>query len=133
MMMVEMIDPDAATHIVKDVLPGEGTWRWTGHQPTFKILAYTTQNLKLSMDFALWDEGFKQTGPVELSFFVNQRLLDKVRYTKPGEQHFEKAVPAEWLSTDVESIVSVAVDKMYVGPTDGKEFGFILTKIGFVP
>jgi hypothetical protein len=133
MMMVEMNSADAPAHYVKDIEPGEGWWRWTGQQPTVKILAYSTQNMKLVMDFALWPTAFQQTGPVELSFFVNDQLLDKVRYNAPGNQHFEKLVPAEWLRTDVESTISVAVDKMYTAPEDGKKFGFILTRIGFVP
>jgi hypothetical protein len=69
---------------------------------------------------------------VELSFFVNQRLLDKVRYTTPGYKHFQKLVPPDWLTTDVESTVSITIDKMFVGPEDGLRFGFILSSVGFV-
>jgi hypothetical protein len=132
LMMVELKDADAPAHYVKDIEPGEGWWRWTGQQPTVKVLAYTTENLKLSVDFALWAVAMKQTGPVELSFSVNNHLLEKVRYAAPGQLHFEKPVPPEWLRTDEESIVSVAIDKMYTAPEDGKKFGFILTNIGFV-
>jgi hypothetical protein len=132
-MMVEMSDAGAAAHYVKDIEPGEGWWRWTGQQPTVKILAYTTRNVKLVVDFALWDTAFAQTGPVELSFFVNDHLLDKVHYKASGNQHFEKAIPAAWLRTDVESTASIAIDKLYTAPQDGKKFGFILTRIGFVP
>jgi len=131
-MMVEMGDPDAVSHIVKDVEPGDGLWRWTGQQPTVKILAFTTENVKLRCDFTLWDVAFRQTGPVELSFLVNDRVLDKIRYATPGYQHFEKLVPPDWLTTDVESTISVAIDKLYTAPQDGKKFGFILTRIGFV-
>jgi hypothetical protein len=133
-MLVEMSSPDASRHIVKDVengAPGD-LWRWTNQQPTLKILAQTTDKLKLSVDFALWAEAFKQTGPVELSFFVNGHLLDKIRYTSPGNKHFEKPIPPEWLASDTESTVSVAIDKLYTAPQDGKKFGFILSSIGFV-
>jgi hypothetical protein len=130
-MMVEMGEGEAATHVLKDVEPGEGTWRWTGQQPTLKILAFTTENVKLRVDFTLWDVAFHETGPVELSFFVNGHLLDKIRYSAPGYQHFEKPIPADWLTTDVESTVSIVIDKMYTAPQDGKKFGFILSRIGF--
>lgn len=134
-MMVEMSSPDADLHIVKDVEPGStgDLWRWTGQQPTVRVMAVTTDKLKLSCDFALWDEAFKQTGPVEISFTANDHLLEKVRYTSPGTKHFEKPVPVGWLTTDVESTVSARIDKVYTAPADGKKFGFILVRIGFVP
>ena len=132
-MMVEMSDPDASQHIVKDINEaGNVPWRWSGKRPTVKVLVYATDNVRASVDFAIWDEGFKQTGPLELSFFVNNRRLDKVSYATPGYKHFEKAVPADWLSAATESTVSIDVDKLYVAPKDGAEFGVILTRIGFL-
>ena len=74
---------------------------------------------------------FEQTGPVELTFVVNTRQLDKVRYTTPGDKHFQKPIPEDWLTTEIESTISIAIDKMYVGE-DGKKFGFILSSAGFV-
>jgi len=41
-------------------------------------------------------------------------------------------VPADWLAADAESTISVDVDKLYVSPQDGKKFGLILTRIGFL-
>lgn len=132
-MMVDMLDLDAPSHFVKDIEPSEGgRWRWTDQQPTVKVLAFVTDKLKLRVDFTLWPVAFQQTGPVELSFFVNDHLLDKVRYTTPAYQRFEKPVPPDWLRTDVESTISVAIDKLYTAPEDGKKFGFILSRIGFV-
>jgi hypothetical protein len=133
-MMVEMSNPDASWHVVQDIEPGApgDLWRWTNQNPSLKILAVTTQDLKFSIDFALWDVAFQQTGPVELTFLVNGRTLDKVRYTAPGNKHFEKPIPPEWLTTDVESILSITIDKLYTAPQDGKKFGFILSRIGFV-
>lgn len=133
LMMVELHDVDAQSHYVKDILPGEGWWRWTSTQPTVTLLVYTTKNLKFVVDFALYDAGMKQTGPVELTFAVNNHPLDKIRYDTPGVKHFEKPVPPEWLRTDVESLASVTIDKLFTAPEDGKQFGFILTRIGFEP
>ncbi|HEV8040414.1 MAG TPA: hypothetical protein VGP62_16215 [Bryobacteraceae bacterium] len=133
-MFVEMSSPDAAWHFVKDIEPGVpgDQWHWTKQNPTLRILAVTTQNLKFSVDLSLWDVAFRQTGPVEITFLVNGRTLDKIRYTSPGEKHFEKPIPADWLTTDVESIVSMNIDKLYTAPQDGVKFGFILSRIGFV-
>jgi hypothetical protein len=131
--MVDMSDPDAQAHIVKDIYePFGGSWRWTAKQPTVKVLVYDTDNVRLSADFAIWDDGFRQTGPIELSFLVNGRPLDRVKYDSPGNKHFEKSVPADWLSADAETTIAVDVDKLYVSPRDGVKFGVILTRIGFL-
>lgn len=133
-MLVSMSDADAPLHFVKDIdpEPPAGTvWRWAGPEATLKILALSTQNLKLSVDFNLWPTAFEQTGPVELAFFVNARQLDKVRYTTPGDKHFQKLIPSDWLTTEIESTITISIDKMFVG-ADGKKFGFILSSAGFV-
>jgi hypothetical protein len=132
-MLVEMSNPGASSHIVKDIDPGEpgAQWRWTKQNPTVKILAVTTEDLKLTVDFTLWDVAFQQTGPVELTFAVNEHTLDKIRYATPGEKHFEKLIPPEWLGSDVESTISINIDKLYIAPQDGAKFGFILSRIGF--
>ena len=133
-MMVEMATAEASQAIVKDIYDlGGSPWRWTAQNPTIKVLVLSTEKLKLSADYALWDGGFKQTGPVELSFFVNGKLLDKVRYATPGVTHFDKPVPADWLTPDTEIPISFSVDKLYVSPRDGKKFGVILTRLGLVP
>jgi len=133
-MVVEMSDPGVEWRLVKDIYPPlEGVpWRWTGTQPTVRILAARTDHLKLMADFSLWPTAFKQTGAVELTFDVNGHALDKIRYTSPGDKHFERPIPPDWLMTDVESIVSIHLDKLYTAPEDGKKFGFILSRIGFV-
>jgi hypothetical protein len=133
-MLVELSSPDADAHFVKDIYPGSSSdqWRWTNQNPSLRILAVTTQGLKLTADFALWDQAFKQTGPVEITFLVNGRPLDKIRYTSPGQKHFEKPVPPDWLATDVETTISMSIDKLYVAPADGLKFGVILSRIGLV-
>lgn len=132
-MMLEMDQRDLATHIVKDVHPryDNAPWRWTDSEATFNLLTPVIDNIKLSIDFAIYDAGFAQTGPLELEYLVNGNSLDKVRYTTPGFKHFEKSVPAEWLSTVTQSTIAMKVDKLYVAPADGAKFGVILSKIGF--
>ena len=129
--MVDLGAPDAPAHFVKDIINGPDSWRWTGKHPTLKLLLITTQDLRFSTDFTLWDEGMKQTGPVTISFFVGDKLLDRVRYTTPGYKHFEKPVPPEWLQTATDTVISGEIDKLYVAPLDGAKFGFILTRMGF--
>ncbi len=116
-MMVEMSDPDASLHIVKDIYgPTDPSWRWTSQNPTVQLLVLSTENLKFIADFAIWDDGFKVTGPLEIAYLVNGKLLDKIRYTTPGVKHFEKPVPADWLAADSDTTVGMSVDKLYVDP-----------------
>jgi hypothetical protein len=130
-MMVEMSDPDANLHIAKDIYnPGGSPWRWSDQNPTVKTLAISTENIKFRADFAIWADSFKITGPVEITFFVNGRPLDKIRYTSPGEKHFEEPVPADWIGADAETTLALYIDKLYVAPTDGKKFGVILVRMG---
>jgi hypothetical protein len=130
-MMVQMSDPDASLYIVKDIYnPGDPSWRWTSQNPTVKMLVVSTENLKFQADFAVWDDSFKVTGPLEIAFLVNGRPLDKVRYTTPGVKHFEEPVPADWLSADSDTTLAMYVDKLYVSPHDGMKFGVILVRLG---
>ena len=129
--IVDFADPEATEHIVKDIdAHVHGSWVWTAQRPTVKLMTLSNQNVKLMVDFTLSDQTFLQTGPVELTFQVNDRNLDKVRYDAPGHKHFEKPVPSDWLTAEKEATVSVAIDKLYAGD-DGSRFGFILSRIGF--
>lgn len=133
-MMVEMGDPDADLRIVKDIYGASNpSWRWTGQDPTVSLLLLRTDRLKLIADFALWDDGFKTTGPVEIAYLVNNRVLEKVRYETPGVKHYEKAVPADWLSADSETTLAMSLDKVYVAPQNGMKFGVILVRLGLKP
>jgi hypothetical protein len=133
-MMVSMGNPDADLVIVKDIYPGTGIpWRWTKQEPTVRVLVLSTENIRFSVDFGIWEDAFKITGPVEVSFLVNDKLLDKVRYTEPGGKHFEKLVPAQWLEANTEANVALSVDKLYAAPQDGGKYGVMLTRLGLSP
>ena len=133
-MMVEMGDPDADLRIVKDIYGASNpSWRWTGANPSVRMLLLRTDNLKFIADFAIWDEGFKTTGPVEIAYLVNNQVLEKVRYATPGVKHYEKAVPADWLAVDSETTLGLSVDKVYVEPRNGMKFGVILVRLGLKP
>jgi hypothetical protein len=133
-MMVDMSDPDASLHVVKDIYgPSDPSWRWTAQNPTVQLLVLSTANLKFNADFGIWDQGFKSTGPLEIAYLVNGKVLDKVRYATPGVKHFEKPVPLDWLSVDADTTIGMSVDKLYVAPRDGVKFGVILLRMGFKP
>jgi hypothetical protein len=129
--MVEMGDADSPAHIVADISPGEPSpWRWTYQKPTVKVVARTNQGLRYVIDFSLPDVTFKTTGPVTMTFLVNDHVLDSARYTASGEYHFEKAVPPDWVEPMRDTMLAASIDKVWVAPVDGAKLGFILTRIG---
>ena len=132
--MVEMSDPDVGDHIVRDIGPAQdqAPWRWARKRPTLKVLVVDTQGLKFLTDFSIWEESLKKTGPVTISFFIGDKLLDSITYDTPGDKHFEKSVDPDWLQTAKETEIGAEVDKIYTAPLDGAKFGFIITRMGLV-
>jgi hypothetical protein len=129
--IVNMSDGDWMAHVVQDIPPGEpGPWKWTGQKPAIKVVSRTNQGLRYVIDFALPEATFKETGPVTMTFLVNDRVLDTVRYKASGEQHFEKAVPPEWVEPMKDTLLAASIDKVWIAPADGAKLGFILTRIG---
>lgn len=131
--MINMNDPEAPSYFVNDIsrsLEGN-TWRWTGKRPTVKVLLPRTTGLKYVIDFVILAVVLKQTGPITVSFFIGDRLLDRVRYTSEGARHFEKPVNPEWLQTAKETEVSAEPDKLYVAPEDQTKLGLLLIRMGF--
>jgi hypothetical protein len=133
-MMVQIGPPAADPFIVKDIYGSANiSWRWTRKDPTVRIPVLAADDMRFSTDFAIWDQGFKSTGPLTISFLVNGRLLDKVRYTTPGEKHFEKPVPPDWLAGQHEVTAGLSIDKLYTAPDSGAKFGVILVRLGLKP
>ena len=131
--IINMNDADAEAHFVKDItrkLEG-GSWRWALQRPTIQVMMKSVENQKFVIDFAIVDATFKDTGPVTLSYYVNDHLLDKVRYDKTGQQHFEKPVPPDWLKPNQDNTAAAEIDKMWTSSADGAKLGFVLVRMGF--
>ncbi len=129
-----MGDPAADMYIVRDI--GEtvegGMWRWTYERPELRFWLDTTVNLKLSVEFVCSALTLPKTGPVTISFFVNEHLSGAAVCASPGTYRFEKPVPSVWLNVAKPNIVSAQADKLWTAPADGKKLGFILIRAGFV-
>lgn len=126
-----MSDGDAPPHFVQDISPAlADSWRWTGKHPAIHVLMRANDGVRYAIDFTLPQVTFRETGPVTLSFDVNDHKLDSVRYTEPGNKHFEKPVPKEWIPKGRESTVAAEIDKTWTRESDGNKLGFILTRIG---
>jgi hypothetical protein len=128
--LINMADGDAENYFIRDIGGLAGNWRWTGKHPEVRLYLRSKQKLHYVIDFTIVEATFKDTGPVTLSFLVNGHLLDKVTYTTSGAQHFDKAVPEEWVEAGKDAIVGAEIDKPWISPADGAALGFILSRIG---
>jgi hypothetical protein len=132
--VIDFSQAGADSSIVQDIARGgqPGPWRWTGKRPTVRLTLLSANNLKFHAEFAVPEATFKDTGPVTLSFFVNDRLLDRQRYDTPGQKTFEKPVPAGWLQTPGSNTLAIETDEVWISKDDGAKLGFILSEIGLV-
>lgn len=131
--VVNMWDPYAQSHFVQDISETlTGGWRWCQQRPTVRVPVVSNRNLKYSIDFAIAEGTLKDTGPVTMSFYVNDHLLDRVRYAVAAQEHFEKAVPSDWVTAGSDAILAAEIDKVWTSKENGTRLGFILTRIGLV-
>lgn len=132
--VVGMGDPGAAAHIITGVSANAeaGSWRWAHKRAELRFALAKVDNVRAVVDFTLPEDAFRATGPLTFTFFVNGRPLDAIRYDRPGGQHFEKPVPADWLRLDAATVLAIEVDKLFKSPKDGWEMGFILNRAGFL-
>jgi hypothetical protein len=130
---IAMTDPNVNEHIVADIASAwEGNgWRWTGARPVLRFTLPKIEKLTFFARFTVAGATFVQTGPVTLSFFINDRLLGKVRYAAEGDQRYEKPVPSEWLRLDEPNQVVIEIDPPYVSPGDQTKLGVNLYELGF--
>ena len=130
---VTMEDPIIKEYIVADIVPAPlgSVWRWTQRNPTFRFRMKQLENLRFHADFTVQPTALKATGPVTISWMINDHLLAKETYSAEGFKKMEKSVPTEWLRSDVENIVSAEIDKLYTTP-EGDKFGFIISNLGFI-
>jgi hypothetical protein len=129
--IVSMSDDDAKTHFVQDITSIQTpTSRWTGKHPTLRVRMRSAENLRYTIDFAIGETTLLSTGPVTVSFLINDRVLDRARYTRAGSVHFEKPVPAGWVTAGQDVTVGAEVDKVWIPPEEGPRLGMILVRIG---
>lgn len=131
---VRMGETSAASYIVGDVneaIEGGG-WRWTKRKPTLRLQLKRITNQKFEADLTIAANTFRETGPVSITFTINDHELARESYTEAGRHTFKKAVPAEWLHMAGDNIVTMEIDKLWTSPLDGVELGFILASAGFV-
>jgi hypothetical protein len=130
--VVDMSHPGTSSLYVRDILDSEQPWRWTLQRPAVKVKVATARDLNYVIDFALSPVTMKDTGPVTIAFTVNDQVLDRVRYDSPGQKHFEKPVPPDWIEAHKDTIAGAEIDKVWVSKDDGARLGFLLMRIGLI-
>jgi hypothetical protein len=132
---VNMVESNADAYVVRDVNRGAqgDLWRWTRKRPELRFFLDTVDRLDFKLDYSIAEATFKDTGPVALSIFINENLLEKIQCAAPGEKHFSKPVPEKFLRPKALNFVALEIDKVWVSKVDGAQLGFILIRAGFTP
>jgi hypothetical protein len=131
---LSMSNPNADAYIVQGVAAhteGPG-FRWTYAHPVLRFRLPGVERLRFVMDFALPEITFRVTGPVTLSISLNGRPFDHPRFDHPGQEHYERDVPPDYLRADAINLVAIDPDKLYTAPEDSAKLGFPLSRVGFV-
>ena len=131
---IAMSDKNASMYYVEGVLPRplEAPWRWTHKRAVLRYRLPRREGWKLRVNLTVPDYTFKDTGPVEITFILNDKILGVESYKTPGDKVFEKPAPPEWLAGPGDNFVKMEIDKLWKSPVDGLEVGFILSAAGFV-
>ena len=123
-----MSDPAADQFIVQGFrAKSEGSWRWALDHPVLRFTLPETGALQFTMDFTLPEATFRQTGPVSLAISVNGAPLDRPRYDRPGDYHYQHPVPENRLRPNGENLVAIVPDRC----ATPEKLGFVLGRAGF--
>jgi hypothetical protein len=127
-----MDDPHADLYLVQDLQDhGPGTWRWAYSHPVLRFFVPDVPRLKFTMDFAIPERTFRETGPVTLTLRLNGAVFDRHVCEQAGELHYSQPVPGELLHKGAVNLVAIDPNPVWVSKADGGRLGFILSRAGF--
>jgi hypothetical protein len=130
---VSMDDPRAPDYILGDFLeapPGQ-LWRWTGPRPAVRLRTDSAEKLTLRVRLTFPEHSHGPLMPIPVRFLINEKLLERVEFKKPGEIDYRKDIPKEWILTNQDNHVRCEIEKVYVAAADGAKLGMIISEIGF--
>ncbi len=130
---VQFADKDAINYVLNDVimLNDSTPWRWSIKRPALRFLLKSTKGRKLVYDLTVPEVEFQATGPVHIQIFVNNHKVDEEAMDHPERKVVEKDIPADWLSTNRETVVIAEIDKLFYTPDYPQGRGFIINNVGF--
>lgn len=120
-------------YFMKDILASAppASECWTRQSPEIRFRLDANRHYEYRVHFYLPGQTLEKTGPMVIRYFVNDHELDRVRYDKPEDQTFARAVPREWIRPDDFTTVRMFVENPYTSPDDGAKLGFLLREAGF--
>jgi hypothetical protein len=128
----DMSDPNSSAYVVQGIADRtEVPWRWAYEHPVLRFLAPEVPHLRFMLDFSLPERTFRETGPVTLTFTMNGKFFDRVRFDTPGQLHYGHPVTPEFLNRHGENRVAIDPEPVWVSKADGGKLGFIISRAGF--
>lgn len=133
--MIDMADPAAEFHLVRDVsrVPEAGGWRWSGPKPELWFVLDSTENRQFVLEFAVAERTIRETGPLTIRLSLNGQALGARRCDTAGTFEFRTSVPAGWLHPLDINKVEIEIDKPWRNSSGGHVYGIILIRAGFAP
>ena len=131
-MSLEMSDPDAGSHILRDVnTETQGTeWRYTGLHPAFRLDLAGRRDLDFYVRFLVGDDSLLARGPFEFSVNINGHRFQSYRFSYPGDTEYRHPVPDDWIARTGPIDISLDIDPPWRLP-DASVQGLYLHSIGF--
>ena len=130
-LFIRLGDPFAEEYIVRDVTSEKVEWRWTFVRPEFKFQVKDPAGLRFVMEFFVTGVTFRQTGPIVVTCYVNQKAIGTMPCPKPCKYRFEKPVPDGWIAPDSTVAVAAEADRRFTSPDDGAQLSFLVGAVGF--
>lgn len=131
--MLRMSDPLIRNHAVQDVLVGDAgsEWFWTAQHPRLQLSWDDVETgWEFDAGFTIAEVVLKQTGPIHVTFLVNDHVAGSAEYKKDGNYRFQAPVPPEWIRGRDRIVVGLDIDPVYIAPGDGAKLGVLLRSIG---
>jgi hypothetical protein len=127
-----MKSPLAYRSIVKDIEGLEGAgWRWVHQDPELRFTA-PDGAARFSMELSIPESNFKQTGPLQVSFWIDEEPCGTHVFPEPGDHKASIALPKPIPAGKVVK-VRMHVHNPYIAGFDHARLGFVLVSAGLSP
>lgn len=128
-----MNSSSAPVSIVRDVASDlqAGAWRWASRHAELRFFLNTAQGWKAKVDYSVPRAAVENSGPLTLTFLVNNTPIDTVPHMRDGRFVWERPVPPAILVANGMNYLRIEADRS-INQAGGQPVSFILTAAGFV-
>ena len=110
-----------------------GGWRWTFDRPELRFIIKKTEGVHAVADFSIAGDTMKVTGPVTVSFFVNNKLIAKEKYAKAGGLSLRSRGSGRAFDRGQNRYFRHGIEDRFLSPrVMANILGLILVRAGFV-